>query len=179
VRLALRTQQVIAHESGVADSIDPLAGSYLVEYLTDEIERGANEYIEKIDSLGGALAAIEQGYIQDEIQSAAYQYQQAVERGEQIIVGVNAFQVDEKPDLERLKVDHTIESAQRRMLETLRQNRDAQKVNELLGQLDSAALGDQNLVPLLVECVEKDITLGEICGLLRQVWGEYVSPAWV
>jgi len=179
VRLALRTQQVIAHESGAADSIDPLAGSYLVEYLTDEIERRANQYIEKIDALGGALAAIEQGYIQDEIQSAAYQYQQSVERREQVIVGVNAFQVDEKPDLERLKVDPAIEAGQRRMLESLRRERDAQKVNELLGQLESAALGDQNLVPLLVECVENDITLGEICGLLRRVWGEYESPAWV
>ncbi len=179
VRLALRTQQVIAHESGVADSIDPLAGSYLVEYLTDEIERRANQYIEKIDSLGGALAAIEQGYIQDEIQSAAYQYQQSVERGQQVIVGVNAFQVDEKPDLERLKVDPTIEAGQRRMLESLRRERDAQKVNELLVQLETAALGDQNLLPLLVECVEKNITLGEICGMLRRVWGEYESPAWV
>jgi methylmalonyl-CoA mutase N-terminal domain/subunit len=179
VRLALRTQQVIAHESGIADSIDPLAGSYLLEYLTDEIERSAGQYLEKIDSMGGALAAIEQGYIQTEIQDAAYQYQQAVERREQIIVGVNSFQVSEIPDLERLKVDPAIESAQRLRLEKLRLERDSIRTNELLEQLESAAHGDQNLLPLMIECVENQITLGEICGVLRRVWGEYRPPAWL
>ena len=116
VRVALRTQQIIAYESGVADTIDPLAGSYLIEYLTDEIERRADDYIQQIDEMGGALAAIEKGYIQGEIQDAAYAYQQALERNEEIVVGVNAFQVDEKIELERLKVDPAIEQDQRARL---------------------------------------------------------------
>ncbi len=143
MRVALRTQQIIAHESGVADTIDPLAGSYLIEYLTDEIERRASEYIAKIDEMGGALAAIEQGYIQDEIQNAAYRYQQAIERGEQVVVGVNAFQVDEKLELERLKVDPSHRAGQRRLLEPLRRERDAQRCSELLAQLEAAARGDR------------------------------------
>ena len=128
VRVALRTQQVIAYESGVADSIDPLAGSYLIEQLTDELESRAQAYIEKIDGMGGALAAIERGFIQDEIQNAAYDFQKAVERGEEIVVGVNAFQVDEQVDLERLKVDPAIEERQRLRLSGLRQRRDAARV---------------------------------------------------
>jgi methylmalonyl-CoA mutase N-terminal domain/subunit len=179
VRAALRTQQIIAHESGVADTIDPLAGSYLIEYLTDEIERRAMEYIQKIDELGGALKAIDQGYIQGEIQDAAYQTQQAIEKGEQQVVGVNAFQSDEKITLERLKVDPTIEEAQRARLLNLRSTRDAGKVNQLLSQLEDAARGDLNLLPLFIECVEHNITLGEICMVLRQVFGEYHPPAWV
>ncbi|MEW5873118.1 MAG: methylmalonyl-CoA mutase family protein [Chloroflexota bacterium] len=179
VRVALRTQQVIAYESGAADTIDPLAGSYLVEYLTDEIERGAQEYICKIDEMGGALAAIEQGYVQDEIQNAAYHFQQAVERGEEIVVGLNAFQVDEKMELERLRVDHSIEQTQRARLAALRARRDAVRVNELLARLESAARGTENLMPLFVECVENEITLGEICGVLRGLWGEYEPPAWI
>jgi methylmalonyl-CoA mutase N-terminal domain/subunit len=179
VRVALRTQQVIAHESGVADSIDPLAGSYLIEQLTDEIERQAQTYIERIDAMGGALAAIEQGYIQGEIQEAAYQYQQAVERGEQVVVGVNDFQVEEQIDLEQLKVDPAIEQGQRERLTALRQRRDATRVSELLGQFEIAAQGDENLLPLLITCVEHEITLGEICGVLRQTWGEYQPTNWI
>jgi methylmalonyl-CoA mutase N-terminal domain/subunit len=178
VRIALRTQQVIAHESGVADSIDPLAGSYLVEHLTDEIERLAEKYLSKIDQIGGALAAIENGFIQGEIQEAAYQYQKAVERKEQIIVGLNAFQINEKIELERLKVNPEIEEARRSSLKRLRTERDSSRVSELLSQLETAANGQDNLMPLLIECVEKDITLGEICGVLRKIWGEYHSPAW-
>ncbi len=173
VRVALRTQQVIAHESGVADSIDPLAGSYLIEHLTDEIERRAEEYIHKIDEMGGALAAIEQGYIQGEIQEAAYQYQQAVEQQDQIVVGVNQFEVQEDIELEQLSVDPAIEVGQRERLAKLRKERDAQRVNELLAQLEKAANGDDNLLPLFVECVENHVTLGEICNVLRAVWGEY------
>lgn len=179
VRLALRTQQVIAYESGVADSVDPLAGAYLIEYLTDEIERRAQEYIDKIDSMGGALAAIEQGYIQREIQEAAYRYQQSIERGEQVVVGLNAFQVDEKITLERLEVDPVIEQAQRERLQELRKNRNAARVSELLARLENAARGTDNLIPLLIECVENDITLGEICNLLRKLWGEYEPSTWV
>jgi len=178
VRTALRTQQVIAHESGAADSADPLGGSYMVEYLTDEIERRAFEYIQRIDDFGGALAAIERGYIQDEIQEAAYQYQLAVSRGEEVVVGVNTLQVEEKIELERLQVDPDIEWSQRARLAELRQKRDASRVNELLAQLETAARGRENLVPLFIECVEASLTLGEICGLLRRLWGEYQPPVW-
>jgi methylmalonyl-CoA mutase N-terminal domain/subunit len=178
VRTALRTQQIIANESGVADSIDPLAGSYLIEYLTDEIERRAEEYIAKIDAMGGALAAIQRGYIQNEIQDAAYHYQRAIERGEEVVVGVNAFQIEEAVELERLKVDPAIEAAQCERLMSLRQRREAARVSELLAQLETAARGSVNLIPLFITCVENDVTLGEICNLLRNIWGEYNPPAW-
>ncbi|MFN2152903.1 MAG: methylmalonyl-CoA mutase [Anaerolineales bacterium] len=179
VRVALRTQQIIAHESGAADSIDPLAGSYLIEQLTDEIERQAEAYIQKIDEMGGALAAIEHGYLQSEIQEAAYQYQQAVECKEQIVVGVNEFQVQERLELEQLKVDPAIEAGQRARLAAIRARRDSQKAGELLSQLESAADSDQNLLPLFVECVENDLSLGEICGVLRKIWGEYQPSTWI
>ena len=173
VRIALRTQQVIAHESGVADTVDPLAGSYVIERLTDEIERRALEYIRKIDELGGALKALEAGYIQNEIQEAAYRYQQAVERKEQIIVGVNDFRVDAPTTVERLRVDPAIEQQARARLAALRAARDSAKVAALLSQLESAARGADNLLPLFVECVENSVTVGEICRTLRSVWGEY------
>jgi methylmalonyl-CoA mutase N-terminal domain/subunit len=179
VRVALRTQQVIAHESGVADSIDPLAGSYLIEHLTDEIEKRAKEYIDKIDELGGALVAIERGYVQGEIQEAAYRYQQAVESGEEIVVGVNTFLVDEEIELEQLKVNPQIEVEQRARLEALRTSRNVDRFNELLSHLAIAARGSDNLMPVLVECAENEMTLGEICGVLRSVWGEYHPPAWL
>jgi methylmalonyl-CoA mutase N-terminal domain/subunit len=175
VRVALRTQQIIAHESGVADSVDPLAGSYLIEHLTDEIEKLATDYISKIDDLGGALQSIEKGFMQNEIQNAAYAAQQAVERGEQVIVGVNQFRVDEGLTLERLKVDPAIEQSQRERLASLRAARDATKVSELMSQVENLAHGTSNLIPLFIECVENDITLGEICNTLRGVWGEYVA----
>jgi methylmalonyl-CoA mutase N-terminal domain/subunit len=175
VRVALRTQQIIAYESGVADSIDPLAGSYLIEYLTDEIEKGAEAYIAQIDEMGGALQSIERGFMQNEIQNAAYAAQQAIEKKEQIIVGVNQFHVDEEMTLERLKVDTSIEMGQRERLKRLRETRDKKRVDELLGQVRDAALGTQNLLPIFIECVENDITLGEICNTLRGVWGEYVA----
>ncbi len=179
VRVALRTQQIIAYESGVADTIDPLAGSYVIEYLTNEIEQRACEYIKKIDAMGGALAAIESGYIQNEIQEAAYRYQKAVESKEQIVVGLNAFQVEEKIELEALRVDPAIEQQQRQRLAELRANRDSTKVLELLGQLETAAKGNENLMPLFITMVENDVTLGEICGVLRKIWGEYIPPAWI
>lgn len=173
VRVALRTQQIIATESGVADTADPLGGSYLVEYLTDEIEKRAAAYLDKIDAMGGALPAIENGYIQNEIQDAAYTYQRAIESGDQVVVGINQYQTEEKIELERLTVNPAIEQDQRQRLAALRQNRDSSKVSELLGHLDKAANGKENLMPLLVACVENDITLGEICSCLRKVWGEY------
>jgi methylmalonyl-CoA mutase N-terminal domain/subunit len=175
VRVALRTQQIIAYESGVADSIDPLAGSYLIEHLTDEIEKGALDYIAKIDEMGGALQSIERGYMQNEIQNAAYAAQQEIERKEQIVVGVNQFQVKEEMTLERLSVDPAIEAAQKAKLKALRETRNKERVNELLGKLVDAAKGTDNLMPLFIECVENDITLGEICNTLRGVWGEYVA----
>jgi methylmalonyl-CoA mutase N-terminal domain/subunit len=178
VRVALRTQQVIGYESGVADTIDPLAGSYVIEYLTDEICRRATEYIQKIDAMGGALAAIENGYMQAEIQDSAYRYQRAVENKEQIVVGVNAFTSNEELQLERLKVNPAIEQGQRSRLAALRSRRDNTKAAELLAQLDAAARGSENLMPLFVECMDANLTLGEVCGVLRQTWGEYQPPAW-
>ncbi|MGQ9851149.1 MAG: acyl-CoA mutase large subunit family protein [Aggregatilineaceae bacterium] len=175
VQVALRTQQIIAYESGVADTVDPLAGSYAIEALTDEIERRAVEYIARIDAMGGALAAIETGYIQSEINEAAYATQQAVERGEQIVVGVNAFTAEgeESARLEILRVDPAIEAAQRERLARLRAERDNVRVRELLAHLETAARGTDNLMPLFITCVENDVTLGEICGVLRSVFGEY------
>jgi methylmalonyl-CoA mutase N-terminal domain/subunit len=177
VRTALRTQQILAYESGVADTVDPLAGSYLVEHLTDEIEARASEYIQKIDDMGGALAAIEAGYMQSEIQEAAFRYQKSLETGEQTVVGVNAFTVDETLDLEGLQVDPRIEQWQCENLIQVRRERDNVRVSELLGRLETAARGTENMLPLLIECVSQMITLGEICGVLRQVWGEYQAPS--
>jgi methylmalonyl-CoA mutase N-terminal domain/subunit len=179
VRVALRTQQIIASESGVADTVDPLAGSYVVEYLTDEIERRALEYLQKIADMGGALAAIERGYIQNEIQEAAYRYQRLVEAKEETVVGLNAYQAEEKLELERLKVDPAIEQGQRDRLAAIRQRRDPARASELLVRLEQSARSSDNLMPLFITCVENDITLGEICSVLRQVWGEYQPPAGV
>ena len=178
VRTALRTQQIIAHESGVADTIDPMAGSYLIEYLTDEISSRVMDYINRIDSLGGALAAIERGYMQNEIQDSAYRFQKDIESKAQLVVGVNAFQREEKTDLEQLRVDPAIEAQQRARLAALRMSRDHVRANELLNHLETAAKSTDNLMPLFIECVENKITLGEICGVLRRVWGEYQPPVW-
>ena len=179
VRVALRTQQIIGYESGVADTIDPMAGSFLIEELTNEIELRAMDYIQRIDALGGALKAIEKGYIQSEIQEASYKYQKAVESKENIVVGVNAFEVQEKVELERISVDPEIERNQIDKLRKLRAKRDARKVNDLLTILDRISKTDQNIMPTLIECVENEITLGEICGVLRQNWGEFQPPAWI
>jgi len=178
VRIALRTQQVIAYESGVADTVDPLGGSYALEYLTDQICSQAMDYIRRIDDMGGVMTAIERGYLQSEIQDSAYNYQKAVEKKEQIIVGVNGFQTHEEMVLERLAVDPSIEQGQRSRLAALRARRDNAKVAELLGQLETVARGTDSLMPLFITCVEHDITLGEICGVLRKVWGEYQPPVW-
>ena len=173
VQVALRTQQIIGYESGVADTIDPLAGSYMVEYLTDEIEKRAVEYLQKIDEMGGALKAIENGFIQGEIQNAAFAAQRRLENHEDVVVGVNKFTVDEKIELESLKLDPKIESEQRERLAALRAGRDSALAEALLERLEKAAQGDENMMPIIVECVENKLTLGEICGRLRKVWGEY------
>jgi methylmalonyl-CoA mutase N-terminal domain/subunit len=179
VRIALRTQQIIAHESRTADSVDPLAGSYLVEYLTDEIQDRVEKYIQTVDEMGGAMRAIEQGYMQSEIEQTAYEYQRALERGEQTIVGVNAYRTDEDLTLERLTVDPAIEEGQRQRLDKLRTKRDSQKVNELLSRLEVASSkANENLMPLFIACAECDVTLGEICRVLRRKWGEYQPPTW-
>jgi methylmalonyl-CoA mutase N-terminal domain/subunit len=173
VQVALRTQQIIAYETGAADTVDPLAGSYAIEYLTDEIVKRAEEQITLIDDMGGALAAIERGYVMNEIQQAAYDYQRAVESGDQVIVGMNRFTVDEEQQVDILRVDPAIEAAQRERLAQLRANRDNGRVTELRGQLETAARGSQNLMPLIIKCVDHDVTLGEICHTLRGVFGEY------
>ena len=178
VRVALRTQQIIAHESGVADSVDPLAGSYLVETLTDGLEQLILHMIKKIDEMGGALAAIENGFVQSEIQESAYRFQKAVENNSDVIVGVNNFKTDEKVEIERLKMDPAIEAQQRARLSELRSKRDGGRIKELMAQLDTCARSGENLMPLFIACVENDLTLGEICGVLRGIWGEYQPPVW-
>ena len=178
VQIALRTQQIIAHESGVADTVDPLAGSYYIEHMTDEIEKGVNAYIARVDKMGGALEAIENGYIQREIHESAYRYQKAVETEQEIVIGVNAFQNDEIVDLDILQVDPALEINRRAELSYLREARDQDLVSGLLIRLENAAESEANLMPHFIECVKNDITLGEICGTLRRVWGEYQPPVW-
>jgi methylmalonyl-CoA mutase N-terminal domain/subunit len=155
--------------------VDPLGGSYLIETLTDEIQAQAEAYVQKIDDLGGSVPAIERGYIQGEIQDAAYQHQLAIESGEEVVVGVNAFKVESEVDLDPLKVNPVIEQEQKEALKRIRENRDPSKAAELLGLLEAAARGGENMVPLFITCVENEITLGEICGVLRDVWGEFRS----
>src|SRR5687767_92863 len=173
-RLALRTQQVVAYESGVADTVDPLAGSYAVEQLTTEIEARALDYIQKIDALGGMLHAIEIGYVQREIQEAAYQYQRAVETDEAVVVGVNRFRSEtEETPVPTLRIDPATERAQVERLRALRARRDAEKTEVALTLLEDAARGSDNLLPRILHCVESLATVGEVSHRLRRVWGEY------
>jgi methylmalonyl-CoA mutase N-terminal domain/subunit len=173
VQIALRTQQIIAYESGVADSIDPLAGSYLVESWTDEIEKRAIDYIERIDAMGGALRAIEQGYIQREIQESAYRWQLAVDQGDKVVVGVNQFQVEEELELDILRVDLAVGERQAARLRALRERRNGEAVSAALTRLKDGAKNDYNLMPLILDAVERYATLGEVCDVLRSVFGEY------
>ena len=179
VRVALRTQQIIAHESGVADSVDPLGGSYLVELLTDQIENIALRYIEKIDVLGGALKAINTGFMQNEILDAAYQAQRAIEKGESVVVGVNDYQVEEPIELDTLSFDPQIEENQKKKLSDLRASRDNDKVSQRLVELENAAKGESQLMPIFIRCAEDLVTLGEICGVLRKTWGQYQPPTFI
>ena len=174
--LALRTQQIIAHESGVTNTADPLGGSYFVETLTNEVERGAWDYIEKIDALGGMVAAIERGYPQREVAEAAYQYQRAVDRKEKIVVGVNDYVGEEKP-LEILQIDETVAQRQAARLKKLRAERSQDEVNRRLAGLRKAAAGSENLMPYLYEAVKAYATLGEICDTMREVFGVYEEVA--
>jgi methylmalonyl-CoA mutase N-terminal domain/subunit len=171
--LALRTQQILAHESGVTNTIDPVAGAYAIERLTDEIERRAADYIAKIDSMGGMLRAIEAGYVQGEIQKAAYDYQQAVERGEQIVVGVNAFQAEQEKPIPTLRINPEIERAQVARLTALRAKRDAAKTRPALQEVERRAGTTENLMPAILAAVEAYATVGEISDALRRAWGEY------
>ncbi len=172
-RIALRTQQVIAYESGAADIVDALAGSYAIEELTNQLEAKAVDYIEKIDVMGGMLKAIENGFPQHEIQDAAYQYQKAVEGESAIVVGVNKFHIDEDHAIPILKVDEKIERAQVERLRAVREKRDKVKADNALAKIEEAARGDENLLPRILEAVESYVTVGEISHRLRKVWGEY------
>lgn len=172
-RIALRTQQVIAYESGAADIVDALAGSYAIEELTNQLEGKAVDYIEKIDAMGGMLRAIEQGYVQREIQEAAYEYQKAVEKNDAIVVGVNRFQMEEGATIPILKVDDAIERSQVERVRAVRDRRDAEKAENALAKLEEAARGTENLLPRILDCVETLVTVGEISHRLRKVWGEY------
>jgi len=172
-RLALRTQQVVAHESGVADTADPLAGSYAIEALTDEIESRARDYLKKIDAMGGMLRAIESGYIQREIQESAYRYQRSVESGETVVVGVNRFQLEEETPVPLLRVDPAVEEAQIERVRALRNKRDGVRAEATLVRLEEAASGGENVLPRILDCVEAYVTVGEISNRLRKVWGEY------
>jgi methylmalonyl-CoA mutase N-terminal domain/subunit len=172
-RIALRTQQIVAHESGVVDTVDPLAGSYFVESLTDEVEAKAWELIAKIDAMGGSVTAIEQGFIQDEIARSAYDYQRQIENKEKIIVGVNKFQVDEKNDTPLLKIDDSIRKVQSDKLAALRAKRDAAKAQSCIDAISKAAIDGSNLMPVVIEAVENYCTLGEIADTLRKEFSEY------
>jgi methylmalonyl-CoA mutase, N-terminal domain len=171
--LALRTQQVIAQETGVANTIDPVGGSYAIEKLTNEIESGAQEYISRIDALGGMLRAIETGYVQMEIQKSAYEYQQAVERGEQIVVGVNRFQTDDEQPIPTLRIDPEIERSQVARLQELRARRDAAKAQAGINEVERRARSNENLMPAILAAVEARATVGEISDALRRAFGEY------
>ncbi len=172
-QVALRTQQIIAYESGVVNTIDPLAGSFFVEALTDELEKEAEEYIMKIDELGGSPSAIEMGYIQKEIQKSAYQYQKDIEDGKRIIVGVNKFVVEEEEMPEILKINPEIEKNQIQFLRKIKAERDNSLVNEKLKLLKEAAQGNANLMPFIIDAVRVYASIGEICNTLREVFGEY------
>ncbi len=175
VTVALRTQQVIAYESGVADTVDPFAGSYYVEYLTNKIEEEVKKYFDKIDSLGGMVKSIEGGYIQKEIQDSAYKYQKAIEKRDAIVVGLNKFTMEEKLPEELLKVNPEVEKLQIEKLKKLKSKRDNAKVKEILKKIEDTARTDKNLMPPILEAVKSYATLGEISDSLRKVFGEYKS----
>jgi methylmalonyl-CoA mutase N-terminal domain/subunit len=173
VQIALRTQQLIAHETGVCDTVDPLSGSYYIESLTDEIYCRADEYLRKIDEMGGAVSAIEKGYVQREIQDSAYLYQREIESDDRVVIGLNRFQIEEEKPTNLLRVDPAVRLSQIDSLNTLKQNRDRDKVEKTLAALKKAASGTDNLMPFIVDAVKAYATLGEICDILRSEFGEY------
>ncbi|MGQ9582237.1 MAG: acyl-CoA mutase large subunit family protein [Thermoplasmatota archaeon] len=176
VRIALRTQQILAHESGAANTIDPLGGAYFIEELTDEMEEGAYRYFDRIERLGGVIPAIEKGFFQQEIADSAYRYQKEIESGDRVIVGVNQYKMDEEIKIPLLKVVKRVERTQLARLRATRKSRDNKRVGELLAGLRHAAEGTENLMPHILRCVEAYATIGDICGVLREVWGEYEEP---
>lgn len=177
VAVALKTQQLIGYETGVTDTVDPLAGAYSIEYLTDRIEAEAKDYIQRIDDMGGAVAAVEKGFIQREIQDSAYRYQRAVENEERIVVGVNKFQTEDVKPSNLLRVDPVVGERQVEKLKKLRAERDQNAVDQSIEALIKAAKSDENLMPPIIEAVRIYTTLGEICGALRSVFGEYEAAA--
>ena len=172
-RIALRTQQIIAHESGITNTVDPLGGSYFVEKLTLDMEKGCWEYFERLDEMGGMVAAIEKGFPQREVQESAYQYQKAIERKEKIVVGVNEFEVENEPPLDVLLIDESVAEKQVAQLRKLRESRDNERVRTTLEALGQAARNDAAMMPPILDCVRAYATLGEMCDTLREVYGVY------
>jgi methylmalonyl-CoA mutase N-terminal domain/subunit len=178
VKIALRTQQVLAYETGVPNTIDPLAGSYFVEDLTNKMEQQAEDYFRKIDDMGGVIPAIENGFFQSEIARAAYQYQREIEDKDRIIVGTNDFiEEDEKVEIPLLEIKKEVEEKQIERLKELKQTRDDKKVSNALKQLEEAAAQDRNLMPEFINCAKMYATLGEMINVLKEKYGEYVEPA--
>jgi methylmalonyl-CoA mutase N-terminal domain/subunit len=177
VRIALRTQQIIAEESGVTHTVDPVGGSYYVEWLTDKMEEETYRYFERVEQLGGVIPAIEKGFFQREIAEAAYKYQKEIDDKKRTIVGVNDYKTEEPIEIPILKMDEKGEERQINRLKKLRKNRDQQKVNQLLNQLTRTAEDNKNLMPVILECAHAYATLGEICQGLRDVFGEYREPS--
>jgi len=175
--LALRTQQIIAHESGVADVVDPLGGSYFLETLTSDLEREALAYFDRIDAMGGMVAAIERGFPQREIADSAYRFQQAVEQREQVIVGVNGFVATDEPPFEILYIDESAGEQQLARMADVKARRDPQQVSGALEAMRRAASGSDNLMPPILDAVRAYATLGEMCDVLRDVWGEWTEEA--
>jgi methylmalonyl-CoA mutase N-terminal domain/subunit len=173
VTLALRTQQLIAHESGVDRVVDPLAGSYFVEYLTDEMEKRATDYLRRIDEMGGIIRAVEEQYPQKEIGESAYRFQREVEQGERIIVGVNGFRSDGDGPIELLKIEERVHDEQVARLKEVKTTRDAAAVQAALAKVEAACRGSDNLMPPVLEAVKAYATLGEVSDVFRKVWGQY------
>ena len=181
-RLALRTQQILAHESGLCNTIDPLAGSYYVEALTDEIENRTWDYLSKIDEMGGMLKAIENGFVFREIQESSIEFQRKVDSGEKVIVGLNKFVMQEEEDVEQQDIfeyDQRIEETQQEKLAQIKAKRDGEQVAQALRDLDSAIDQNENLMPYIIEAVKCYASLGEICGVMREKWGEYNPPVYI
>jgi methylmalonyl-CoA mutase N-terminal domain/subunit len=173
VRLALRTQQVIAHETGVVNTADPLGGSYFLESLTNELERQAYAYFERIERLGGVVAAIKENFFQREIAEASFRYQREVEREQRVIVGVNRYLLEDEPQPELHTIDHALEAQQIERVRALRGRRDSAAVESALAGLKRAAAGETNLMPLLIEAARVHVTIGEICDAFREIWGTW------
>jgi methylmalonyl-CoA mutase N-terminal domain/subunit len=177
VRIALRTQQIIAEESGVSDTVDPLGGSYYIEWLTDKMEEETYKYFDKVDKLGGVIPAIEKGFFQREIADSSYRYQKETDENKRIIVGVNRYKLDEETSIPILKMDEKGEERQINRLKKLRKERNNTKVQKYLLELRNAAKGNDNLMPFILNCIHSYATLGETCDVLRDVFGEYKEPA--